>query len=70
MCRGLAQAHTIFVKNLTTMGTTIQAINEAIDLIIAMQHNSIQGEGRYIEDGKVFSVLNGLTQAKMMLSED
>lgn len=52
------------------MGTTIQAINEAIDLIIAMQHNSIQGEGRYIEDGKVFSVLNGLTQAKMMLSED
>lgn len=45
------------------------AINEAIDLIIAMQNNSIQGEGRYIEDGRVFSVLNGLAQAKMMIED-
>ena len=46
-----------------------QALNEAIDLIITLQFNNVQGNGRYIEDYRVFSVLNSLAEAKGFMEE-
>lgn len=46
-----------------------QALNEAIDLIITLQFNNVQGNGRYIEDCRVFSVLNSLAEAKGFMEE-